>query len=189
MQIKMSRLSYFFRKLLNKAKSKILLRKIRGWLHSGINTVSVGKGCVISNVQFSPGCTINDYTRLIGNPHIKIGKDVYINCFTMISGEIYIGDNTLISQYVNIWGRAHRFSCKDLLIWDQFGVHGQDDQGYDVKLVTIGKGAWLGPFVTVFRGVTIGDGAVIGANSVVTKDIPPYAIAWGAPAIVQKYRV
>lgn len=185
----MSQADYFFRKLLIKIKRTISFKTTRGWLYSGIKSVAVGKGCVILNVQFSPGCTVNDYTRLIGSPQIKIGKDVYINCFTMISGEIRIGDNALISQYVNIWGRAHRFCRKDLLIWDQHGVHGRDDQGYDVKPVNIGKGVWIGPFVTVFRGVTIGEGAVIGANSVVTKDIPPYAVAWGVPATVQKYRV
>jgi acetyltransferase-like isoleucine patch superfamily enzyme len=90
---------------------------------------------------------------------------------------------------VNIWGRAHRFHKKDILIWDQFGVHGKDDQGYDIQPVVIGEGVWIGPLVTVFRGVTIGEGAVIGANSVVTKDIPAYAVAWGVPAMVQKYRV
>jgi len=52
----------------------------------------------------------------------------------------------------------------------------------------IGNDVWLGTGSIVNRGVTIGDGALIGANAVVTNDIPPYAIAIGSPARVIKYR-
>lgn len=54
--------------------------------------------------------------------------------------------------------------------------------------VTIGHDVWLGHNVTVHAGVTIGHGAAIGSGSVVTKDIPPYAVAVGVPAKVIKYR-
>lgn len=52
----------------------------------------------------------------------------------------------------------------------------------------IGNDVWLGANVVVMQGVKIGDGAVVGANAVVTKDIPPYAIAVGIPAKVVRYR-
>jgi acetyltransferase-like isoleucine patch superfamily enzyme len=54
--------------------------------------------------------------------------------------------------------------------------------------ITIGNDVWIGVEALVLDGVTIGDGAVIGARSVVTKDIPPYAIAVGSPAKIIKYR-
>jgi acetyltransferase-like isoleucine patch superfamily enzyme len=54
--------------------------------------------------------------------------------------------------------------------------------------VTIGHDVWIGDGVSIFDGVTIGHGAAIGANSLVTKSIPPYAIAWGSPAKVVRYR-
>lgn len=54
--------------------------------------------------------------------------------------------------------------------------------------ISIGNDVWLGYGSTVLSGVTIGDGAVVGACSVVTKDVPPYAIVIGAPAKVVKYR-
>ncbi len=54
--------------------------------------------------------------------------------------------------------------------------------------INIGNDVWLGFNTTILSGVTIGDGAVIGANSLVTKDIPPYAIAAGQPARVITYR-
>ena len=60
-------------------------------------------------------------------------------------------------------------------------------QGLDkIRPVLVKKGAWLGQNVVVCPGVTIGSGAVIGANSVVTRDIPDYSVAVGAPAQVVK---
>ena len=56
-------------------------------------------------------------------------------------------------------------------------------------LATIGNDVWIGANVVVLRGVTIGDGAIIAANAVVTKDIPPYSIAGGVPAKVIRPRV
>lgn len=61
-----------------------------------------------------------------------------------------------------------------------------DSEGkYTVK---IGNDVWIGAGALLLDGITIGDGAVIGANSLVTEDIPPYAIAYGSPAKVVKYR-
>lgn len=174
-------------KLLSR-KEPMFRRRLRGYLVARRKSVSIGKGCVLSNVDFTDGVTIEDYVRIIGDPRVIIGRDAYINCFSMIAGEITIGANVLISQYVNIWGRAHRFQEKDRLIWDQYGRHGIDDQGYDVAAVAIGRGAWIGPHVTVFRGITIGEGAVIGANSVVTGDVPAFGICYGTPARVVRYR-
>lgn len=165
------------------------IRKIRGYIVSSGMRTNIGRGCVIKNVEFSDGVTIEDYVRIIGEKKIFIGKNVYINCYTMISGEITIADNVLVSQFVNIWGRSHRFEEKNKLIWDQHGMHGVTDQGYREAPVIIGHGAWIGPHVTVVRGVTIGEGAVIGANSVVTKDIPEYTVCYGIPARVIKHRL
>lgn len=176
----------FFTKVFSKISW--IIRRLRGLIVSKYTSVQIGRGCQLNNVIFSSGCTVGDYVRLTGTPQITLGKDCYINCFTMIGGEVTIGNNVLISQFVNIWGRAHRFDKKDQLIWDQHGTHGQDDQGYDVKPISIGDGAWIGPHVTIFRGVKIGRGAVVGANSVVTKDIEDFAIAWGVPAAVKRFR-
>ncbi len=57
-----------------------------------------------------------------------------------------------------------------------------------VELTTIGNDVWIGHGAFIKPGVTIGDGAIVGAQSVVTRDVPPYAIVAGSPAIVRRYR-
>jgi len=176
-----------FGRFLAKPQS-IAIKRVRGLFVSGNKSVSIGRDCVISNVDFSDGVCINDSVRLVGGPKIQIGVNVYINSFTMIGGDVLIEDGVLISQFVNIWGRAHRFMARDKPIWEMYGKHGVDDQGYDIAPIKIGRGTWIGPHVTIFRGVNIGKGAVIGANSVVTKDVPEYAVCFGVPARVVKFR-
>ena len=92
---------------------------------------------------------------------------------------VTIGDDTWIAPNVYICPSTHNCKDRNRTIREQ-GVWGGD--------ITIGKDCWIGVNVVISPGVTIGDGAVIGANAVVTKDIPPYAIAVGAPARVIGYR-
>ncbi len=61
-------------------------------------------------------------------------------------------------------------------------------QGEDVAPVRIGNSVWLGAKVTVLKGVSIGDGAIVGANAVVSSDLPPGAVAVGVPARVMRIR-
>lgn len=164
----------------------ISFRKLKGWLYSGYTNVKIGTHSVIGGkVTIAEGVTVEDYVRIFGSPIINIGRDVYINCFTMILGEVEIGENVLISQHVVIWGRSHKFDDPNKLIWDQ---HGDNDQGYKMGKVTIRKGAWIGPHAVIMRGVKIGEGAVIGAGAIVTKNVDDYAVVFGIPAQVKRYR-
>jgi acetyltransferase-like isoleucine patch superfamily enzyme len=61
-------------------------------------------------------------------------------------------------------------------------------QGEDVASVRIGNDVWLGAKVTVLKSVSIGDGAIVGANAVATSDLPPSAVALGIPARVMRIR-
>lgn len=62
------------------------------------------------------------------------------------------------------------------------------ERGYDNRVTELGNDVWIGAQCVIRQGVKIGDGAVIGANSFVNKDIPPFAIAFGTPAKVYKMR-
>lgn len=71
---------------------------------------------------------------------------------------------------------------------DILGIHRPINNGGKPQGVRIGNDVWICQRAVIISGVTIGDGAVIGANAVVTKDVPPYAVVGGSPARILKYR-
>ena len=109
---------------------------------------------------------------------IRIGAGVFLNQGVMVAatGLVEIGDHCMAANGCMITDGSHRFDDPDRPItW----------QGFDSKGPTrIGDNVWLGVNVVVTSGVTIGERCVIGANSVVTTDIPSRSIAVGAPARV-----
>jgi len=107
--------------------------------------------------------------------NIKIGKNVFINacCRFQDQGGIEIGDGSLIGHNTTIATLNHDFNPDK-----RANLHPSP--------VKIGKKVWIGSDCTILPGVEIGDGAVIGAGSIVTKDIPANSIAVGNPARVIK---
>jgi acetyltransferase-like isoleucine patch superfamily enzyme len=104
-----------------------------------------------------------------------LARGVSINCYL----DVEIGDCALIADNVYISDFDHNFADPDIPI---------KDQGIAKSRVRIGRDVWLGTKVTVTRGVRIGEGSVVGANSVVTHDLPAYSVAAGVPACVLKDR-
>lgn len=102
-------------------------------------------------------------------------KNVKIVCFDKIE----IGDDCLIADSVHIYDHDHRFDDVSKTI---------GSQGYVTAPVKIGNNVWLGAKVTVLKGVSIGDGVIVGANSLVSKDLPANSICGGVPAKVIKMR-
>lgn len=107
--------------------------------------------------------------------HVHLGKNVYFNFNATFvdDAQIYVGDNTMVAPNVTIATGSHPISPK--LRMEGYGCN---------KPVHIGKNCWLGSNVVVLPGVTIGDNSVIGAGSVVTRDIPANCFAAGNPARV-----
>lgn len=105
--------------------------------------------------------------------HIKMGDYCYVNvnCSFIDDGEIEIGDHTEFGPNVTVATVGHPIAPQYRPLM------------YAEK-VTIGKNCWIGASVTILPGVTIGDNSVIGAGSLVTKDIPPNVVAFGAPCKV-----
>jgi len=110
--------------------------------------------------------------------HVRIGRLSQINPYTVIYGGsgVSIGDHVMIAPHCVLAAGNHD--------------HKQLDQPMQLAPsisrgpITIKDDVWIGAHCTITDGVTIGKGAVIGANSVVTRDIPQYAIAVGSPARV-----
>lgn len=116
------------------------------------------KDCLL---EIGDGCNIGHYNHIYATGHIKIGKNV------LTADKVYISDN--LHDYQNI----------ELPIMKQ--------PIRQMREVSIGDGSWLGENVCVL-GATIGKNCVIGANAVVTKDIPDFCVAVGAPAyIIKRY--
>ncbi|MEP6633948.1 MAG: acyltransferase [Luteimonas sp.] len=112
---------------------------------------------------------------------VRIGRNVTINEWVFIDGAggVDIGDDCRIAHGCSFVSEDHVFEDPDRAIWEQ---------GRRVAPIVLEQDVWLGCGVRVLRGVRIGRGSVIGAGSVVTRDIPAYSIAVGAPARVVKSR-
>ena len=103
-----------------------------------------------------------------------IGKDSILGC----KGKINIGEDVMIGSQLIIYTTEHNYDIGKPM----------REQGFTIGDVTIGDDVWIGGRVIILAGVTIGSGAVLGAGSVVTKDVPANAIVGGVPAKVIKYR-
>ena len=111
--------------------------------------------------------------------NIRIGKNVFINsgCCFQDQGGIDIGDNVLIGQQVVIATLNH-----DLIPMRRANMFPAP--------VKIGNDVWIGAHATILAGVTIGNGSVVAAGAVVTKDVPEMAVVAGVPAkIIKKIEV
>ena len=111
-----------------------------------------------SNVVFSSGGVIYHPENLYIGNHVRIGD----NCFIMAIGGIQIDDGTIISRNVCIHSGNHNYKVAKLLPYDE---------DYDKRKITIGKAVWIGQNVNILPGVTIGDGAIIGMGTTVSKDV------------------
>lgn len=110
-----------------------------------------------------------------GGAHVHFGNNVYANFnLTMVDDtHIYVGDHTMLGPNVTIAAAGHPILPE------------LRRQGYQYNMpVHIGKNCWIGAGVVIVPGVTIGDDVVIGAGSVVTKDIPSRVVAVGVPCKV-----
>ena len=125
----------------------------------------VGEGCYIESPYFANW----------GGHHVHLGRNIYANAGLKLVDDthIYIGDYTMLGPNVVIATAAHPIDA---------GLRRKGLQ-YN-KSVRIGRNCWRGAGVIVMPGVTIGDNVVIGAGSIVTKDIPSNVVAVGNPCRV-----
>jgi acetyltransferase-like isoleucine patch superfamily enzyme len=128
------------------------------WIHLGVGTA----------------LRCHEGTLTVGDKCV-LGRDISINCYL----DVEIGDSALLADSVYVSDFDHKFGDLDVPI---------KDQGIVKSRVRIGRDVWIGTKATVARGVEIGEGSVVGANAVVTKDLPPYSVAVGVPARVVRDR-
>jgi acetyltransferase-like isoleucine patch superfamily enzyme len=146
-----------------------------------LNNVRIGKDVKIFNFVNAYGCSIDDGSKVGAFVEIQkgatIGKNCKISSHTFICEGVHIEDNVFIGHNVTfINDRFPRATNDDGSL--------QTDADWKVEETRIKKGASLGSSVTVLCGVTIGERSIIGAGSVVLKDIPDGVVAAGNPARV-----
>lgn len=127
------------------------------------------------------GCRVEAYPQE-NNKTLFIGKNFQMNDYVHITAmnSVIIGDNVLLASKIYISDCAHgSYSGNE---YDSHPDISPDKRPLFSKPVIIKDNVWLGEFVSVLPGVTIGKGTIVGANSVVSKSLPPYVIAVGSPA-------
>jgi acetyltransferase-like isoleucine patch superfamily enzyme len=115
-----------------------------------------------------------------GEARVRIGSGSFLNIAVMVAAVelVEIGNHCMFANGCFVTDGSHRFDDPDKPVpW----------QGFDTKGPTrVGDNVWCGAHVVITSGVTVGERCVIGANSVVTRDLPPNTIAAGSPAKVLK---
>lgn len=161
-----------------------------------------------SHISIGSGTVIDDFSRItvVGSERgeVKIGNNVFLGPFSILSSRdalVDIGDQANIGSHCRL-GSMHgslkigRYALIGAYCYIGAGNHEMTDrlvpmakQGSNSKGgVTIEDDVWIGANVTVLDGVRIGKGSIIGACSLVTREIPPYSIAYGVPARVKGTR-
>lgn len=172
---------------------------------SGAVDAAVYKECNVVDSALAEGATIGDYSRLSG---CKLGERAAVQRYAQMFGVdmgrySYTGRNfnawyckigafCSISWNVSIGGANHDFSrvtTHAFLYSPSFGLMGEE-QGYNrfTDKCIIGNDVWIAADACICRGVKVGDGAVIAAGAVVTKDVEPYTVVAGVPAKPLKKR-
>lgn len=142
----------------NPATKRDLVSRLK--LTKGISfPMIMGPNCIVSDLaEFGEGCIVSLSFNWI-SPNVKLGDFVFVNCSTRIGHDVSVGDYTTIFSDIDISGGAK-----------------------------IGSDCVIGSGVTINPDVKIGDGSIIGAGSVVAKNIPARVIAAGVPAKIIKER-
>jgi len=188
--------------MIRKISNKI--RYFRKYKGLGITSSSFLSGNGV--FEYGSGCGIERDVSIAVNGHLSFGRGVQLRSYSEINADnIWIGSFTRFEKNARIFGqvRVGSFSLVGANFFASSGTHefklspamlindqdGMADKKSTQKPIRIGEDCWIGINVFVAPGVTIGKGCVIGANSTVLADLPPYSVAMGQPARTMSKRL
>ncbi len=126
------------------------------------------------------GKKVNIEKGAVFSTKVELGDSSGIGINAQIGGKCIIGNNVMMGPQCIVYTKNHKFDDTEIPMIKQ---------GFqEEKAVVIGDDVWIGGRVIILPGVHIGSHSIIGAGSVVTKDVPEFAIVAGNPATVKKYR-
>ena len=133
------------------------------------------------SIVLKNGSRLSANITVQGSGKFVLGNNSYLGSYCIIGTNelIQIGQNVMIANNVSIRDTDHKYDRLDIPMIEQ---------GIVTSPVIISDDVWIGHGVIITRGVNIGQGAILAAGSVVTKNVPAYAIVGGVPAKVIKYR-
>jgi acetyltransferase-like isoleucine patch superfamily enzyme len=127
--------------------------------------------------------------RLIAGRGVRIARD----CVIVVGGQglLSLGTRTIVGPYTRIMAASEvRIGARCMISWncsifDSIGhrmwMQGQDEAEIEAPIV-VGDDVWIGPYSIIMKGVTIGNNCIVGAGSVVRRDVPPNTLVYGNPA-------
>ena len=170
--------SYYWGRIWNGGRAAAQIRDLDPSVQFDGRVTVVGSG----NVKIGAKSRIGDLAEFTTNNNgvIRIGREVRLNRGATVCAdmEVSIGDFSMVGEFVSIRDANHGIARGELV----------RSQPLEAKPIRIGSDVWVGRGACILPGVTIGDGAIIGANSIVTKDVPAHCIAAGIPAKVIRER-
>lgn len=160
--------------------------QLGGWLENKISRVEnlilkARNLKLMANLQHcGEGVRLNERVTIVAPENIKIDDNVHIgnNAYLDGRGGIVIGENTHISRNFVVHSSSHNYQ----------GFRLPYDDTYILKPITIERNVWIGTNVVIVPGIKIGEGAIVGAGTVVSKSVPPLAIVGNQPVRIIKYR-
>lgn len=156
------------------SKNIFIARRVQ--MH-GLNNIYIGNNCVIGE-----GTTLTVNNRNISEKTLIIGNNSYIgrNNFIAVGAKIVIKDYCIFGNNCSIMSSDHDFN-NPLIPYAISGI-------LTAKSISIGVNCWFGINVSILGNITIGHGCVVGANTLITKDIPPFSLVIGNPSkVIKRY--
>jgi acetyltransferase-like isoleucine patch superfamily enzyme len=146
--------------------------------------VKLGRGVKLSRFINLYGCTVGDETKI--GAFVEVQKNATIGMRCKVSSHTFICEGVTIEDYVFL-GHGVTFTNDTYPRATTAEGAVQTDEDWKVGTTVVKRGASIGSGCTILSNLVIGENALVGAGSVVTKDVPPYAIVAGNPARVLRY--